>query len=77
VNWTFKLGSVMALLTTILKVVSNLGWVSHPIVDFVAANSAFFYGLAVGVVVSGLTRRLVLILLAVAGVYVLLRFAGM
>jgi hypothetical protein len=34
------------------------------------------YGLAVGIMVAGLTRKIVLILLVIAGVYIILKLYG-
>jgi hypothetical protein len=76
VNVLFKLGSLLALFTTVAKIVANMGWISHPVLTWIAANTAFVYGLAVGIAVAGLTRKIVLILLAIAGVYIVLKIWG-
>lgn len=75
-NVLFKLGSLLALFTTVAKIVANMGWISHPVLTWIAANMAFVYGLAVGIAVAGLTRKIVLILLAIAGVYIVLKIWG-
>jgi hypothetical protein len=76
VNVLFKLGSLLALFTTVAKIVANMGWISHPVLSWITANAAFLYGLAVGIAVAGLTRKIVLILLAIAGVYIVLKIWG-
>ncbi|KUO40649.1 MAG: hypothetical protein APZ16_04530 [Candidatus Hadarchaeum yellowstonense] len=75
-NVLFKLGSLLALFTTVAKIVANMGWISHPVLTWIAANAAFLYGLAVGLAVAGLTRKIVLILLAITGVYIVLKLWG-
>ena len=74
-NLMLKVGGLAALFVTICKVIVALG-IALPVVGFVAGYSSFFYGLAVGIIAASLTRNLWLILLAIAGVFILLTVAG-
>ena len=69
-----KIGGLFAFFVTICKVITQFAVV--PIVGFIAAHSSFFYGLAVGIMVAGLTRNLWLILIAIAAVFILLVYVG-
>jgi uncharacterized membrane protein YoaK (UPF0700 family) len=61
---------------TVIKIIAVL-WTGAPdLIKYVAAHSAFFYGVAAGVAISGTTKKLWLILPVVAAVYLLLSYVG-
>jgi len=76
-NLTFKAGGAMALATTIITIIARL-WADAPsFIAFISQNSSFFYGLAAGIVVAGISKNFWVILLAIAGVFILLKWVGL
>ena len=72
----FKIGGVVAGFATVMKILTGL-WADAPaFVVFVAQNSSFFYGLGAGIVVAGFTRNFWAVIVVIAVVFVLLKYAG-
>ena len=75
VSIMYKVAGIVALFTTICKVALSLG-VEYNVIQFVAANAAFFYGVATGVAVASLSRNLWVVMAIVILVFVLLKYVG-
>lgn len=75
-NFMFKVGGFFAFVITVITIIAKL-WADAPgLIAFIAQNSSFFYGLAAGIVVAGLSRNIWLILIVIAAVFLLLRYVG-
>ena len=76
VNVMFKAGSLFALGVTIMTLLAG-AWNEAPgVFKFVSDNRAFFYGLSIGITAAGLTKKIVLVLIIIAVVFVFLKWAG-
>lgn len=75
-NLLFKVAGAFALFVTICRVLVGIG-ASLPIVGVVAAHADFCLGLAAGIAVAGLTRKLWVVIVAIAAVYFLLVYVGL
>lgn len=76
-NILFKAGSILALFVTIVKIVVGKIWSAAPsALHFVAENAPFFYAFSLGIIVAGLTRRFWVIILAIAAVFITLKWIG-
>jgi hypothetical protein len=75
-NFMVKAGGGFAFAITIITIIAKL-WTDAPsLVAFIAQNSGFFYGLAAGIAVAGLSKNIWLILIVIAAVFLLLRYVG-
>ena len=68
-NILWKVGGLVALATTICKVLLGLG-IILPASEFIAANSSFFYGLAGGIIIASFTKNLWFIMITIAGIFI-------
>jgi hypothetical protein len=77
-NKLWIIGSIVALVTTIIKALDSAYGGAPPAtwITFVASNAPFFYGCAAGIAVAGLTRSRWFMLAAVVGVFLFLRVVG-
>ena len=76
-NIMFRLAGVVALLTTIITIISKVWSAAPSVIHFVAQNTPFFYGVALGIGIAGFTRNLWLILIAIGAGFVLLKWVGL
>lgn len=74
-NIMTKVAGIVALIATACKIALSLG-ISHEIINFVAFNSAFFYGLAAGIAVSSLSKNVTLVFVVIVAVFILLKYVG-
>lgn len=74
-NVLVRLGGFFALFVTICKIIVALAG-DVAVLGFIAAQSSFFYGLAGGIVIAGISRNLWIILLTIAGIFILLTYVG-
>lgn len=73
-NPMFRFGLLFGLFVTICKVIASFA--TLPVVSSVAAESSFFYAVAVMMVVFGFTRNFWILLFALVGVFIALTGAG-
>lgn len=73
-NPMFRVGLLFGLFVTICKVITTFAVV--PVVEYVAAESSFFYAVAVMMVVFGITTNKWILIIALAAVFVVLTGAG-
>ena len=73
-SWTFRIGSIVALVTTVCKLVAPHVGIS--VITFISQNASFLYGIAVGIIIAGFTRRIEVILLFIAAVFFILKYLG-
>jgi hypothetical protein len=76
-NIMFRMAGIVALFTTIVTIISRIWGAAPSVIHFIAQNSPFFYGVALGIGVAGLTRNLWLILIAIGAGFVLLKWVGL
>lgn len=76
INPLAKTGSVILALTFICTLLVS-AWSDAPgFVKFIAENKAFFTGFGAGILIAGFTRRLVIILLVIAAVFIVMKIYG-
>lgn len=76
-NPMLRIAGLFALGVTIVKIICGL-WDGAPeAVRFVADNSPFFYGCALGIGIAGFTRNLWVIIFVIGFAFVLLKIVGL
>jgi len=76
-NIMFRVAGIVALFTTVVTIISRLWETAPSVIHFIAQNSPFFYGVALGIGVAGFTRNLWLVLIAIASGFILLKWVGL
>jgi len=75
-NPMLKVGGAVALFATVTRILAML-WAGAPaVVTFVSQNASFFYGLGAGIAVAGFTKSFWAVIIAIAAVFLLLKYVG-